>query len=213
MHIAVLFYGRINKFKDHHSNLLESLGTENTVDFFYSGDNEPDHLITEFIDLYKPIQICNDRITDTIENQLHKYQNPPSPGHSLTNIHNMTRHFINKARVFKILEDYTKKEHIHYDIVCSMRIDLLYKEQFNFKPIEENTIYIPKGSDWADNGVNDQVAYANQNTMKKYMNIYENMIELLDSYNFLHPETLTYYNIKRYNINTVRFTLSYEIIR
>ena len=75
---------------------MASLG-DNEVDFFYSSDAESAELISEFTELYKPVAICNDRIENTIEEQLYKYPNPPSPEHyNLTSIHNMTRHFINK---------------------------------------------------------------------------------------------------------------------
>lgn len=214
MHIAVLFYGRINRFKDHHINLLESLGTEHTFDFFYSGDNEPAHLLTEFIELYKPIKICNDQIINTIEGQLYKYPNPPSPDHyDCTNIYNMTRHFINKGRVFKLLEEHIEQHAAKYDLVFSTRFDLFYKEQLNFKDVQENTIYIPEGYNYALLAVNDQLAHGSLETMKKYMNLYENIIEFLDKNAFLHPESLHFWNIRHHNINIVRYPLSYAMIK
>lgn len=35
MRIAVLFYGRLNKCVEHYSNIIESIGKENHIDFFY----------------------------------------------------------------------------------------------------------------------------------------------------------------------------------
>jgi len=212
MKIAVLLYGRIKKFKDHYSNLMESLG-ENQLDFFYSSDAESLELISEFTELYKPIAICNNPILETIQSQLYKYQNPPSPDHGIVNVDNMTRHFINKGRVFKLLENYIEKEGIKYDLVFSTRLDIFYNEQLNFNSIKENTIYIPDGRDYADLAVNDNFAHGTFETMKKYMNLYDNIIGFLDKHAFLHPESLHFWNIRHHGINIIRYPLCYEIIR
>lgn len=55
MHIAVLLYGRILNYREHHSNIIESIGKENTVDFFYASDLESEYDVSEFHELYKPM--------------------------------------------------------------------------------------------------------------------------------------------------------------
>ena len=47
--------------------------------------------------------------------------------------------------------------------------------------------------------------------MKKYNNIYDNMVNLLEDGCLLHPETFNYENIKSLNIN--RFELNYKLDR
>jgi len=49
MHIALLLYGRIEKFKDNYDQILDVIGRNNTVDIFYSSDYEPPQKIAEFI--------------------------------------------------------------------------------------------------------------------------------------------------------------------
>jgi hypothetical protein len=50
--------------------------------------------------------------------------------------------------------------------------------------------------------------------MEKYMNIYENILELLDKkLSIIHPEQLTKANINLYNLKVVRFPMTYYIER
>jgi hypothetical protein len=108
MRIAVLVYGRLNKCVEHYENIVESIGKYNDIDFFVSSDNSSESLFNDFIDLYKPKLYNNSNIQ--YEYDLGKY--PGKRGE--TNIHNMTCHFINKNRVFLLLEEYKNKYNIHY---------------------------------------------------------------------------------------------------
>jgi hypothetical protein len=199
MKIAVLIYGRLNTCVEHYSNYIDSLGKE--VDFFLSSDNSPENLLQEFIHLYKPISYTNEKINHTIS--LEKYDNKRG-----TQIHNMICHFINKQRVFELLEKHNET----YDIVVSLRIDIVFKNTFDFSNIVENTIYIPDNYDWG--GINDQVAYGNMEVMKKYNYIFKNIIYLLDNkLSIVHPETLTLANIIFNKLKINRFKLSYFIER
>jgi hypothetical protein len=199
MKIAVLIYGRLNKCVEHYSNYISSLGKE--VDFFLSSDNSPEELLQEFIHLYKPISYTNEKIV--YSNSLDNYPKRPE-----TNIHNMICHFINKQRVFQLLENHNET----YDIVVCLRIDLVFNNNFDFSNIVENTIYIPNNYDYG--GINDQVAYGTMEVMKKYNYIFKNMIYLLDTEKaIVHPETLTLANIKFNELLINRFELSYYIER
>jgi hypothetical protein len=74
-----------------------------------------------------------------------------------------------------------------------------------------NNILIPNGNDWS--GLNDQFALGNYSVMYEYLNLYENLINLLESGCKVHPETILkrYLEIKK--IKVVRFLLKYEIYR
>jgi len=211
MHIAILFYGRINKFKEHYDNILHSIGQENTFDIYFSSDNSLIESLNEFIDLYKPIAYNNNEIYYDCD--ITKYPNRPLETSDET-LDKLIRHYINKNRVFKLLEQHIQKENIHYDVVASLRLDLVFHNKFNFDNIEDNTIYIPSGKDWYERSINDQVAYGNFDVMKKYMHIYENIIYLLDSgRSVAHSESLHYANIEFYNLKVIRVDLSYYIGR
>jgi len=216
MRIALLLYGRINRFKEHYENILDSIGKEHDIDIFLSSDNSPNDSLQEFVELYKPKLYINDKIEHYIN--VDKYTIPPEI--SVTP-KNMICHFINKFRVFKLLEQYIEHTKVNYDIVLSTRIDLVFDSKFIFNKCEEKTLYIPPGYDYTtiyDNklylSINDQIAYGDINSMRLYMNIIFNMIYFLDTkLSFLHPETLTYTNIICNNLNIIRFHLSYYIER
>lgn len=214
MRIAVLFYGRINKYKEHHANILDSIGREHTLDIFLSCDFEPQESIEEFVNLYTPISYTNDKIYDV--NFLDRFPGVPVG----TNIQNMVRHFTNKKRVFKLLEEHIEKEHIQYDCVLSLRLDLVFHNAFDFNVINENTLYIPYWRtpfedpslmDYGDPGINDQVAHGPLVAMKKYMNIIDTVVYLLEQNKSIpHPESLNYANLAFHSISTFRTKLTYH---
>ena len=202
MHIAVLIYGRLNKCIEHYNNVIESIGKNNEIDFFLSSDNSPELLLNNFIDLYKPKLYNNNPVIYNYD--LSIYPNKPPE----TNIHNMTCHFINKNRVFLLLEQYINQCNIHYDCVVSLRIDCLFQNNFVFNNLVDNTIYILLNYDYS--GINDQVAYGKVDVMKKYNSI--NALDLLNkSLSKPHPESLTIANIKFYNLKIERVDIKYYL--
>lgn len=206
MHIAVLIYGRLNKCVEHYNNIVESIGKHNTIDFFLSSDNSSESLLNDFISIYNPKSYNNSPIQ-------YDYDLGIYPGkRSETQIHNMTCHFINKNRVFLLLEDYIGKYNIHYDYIVSLRVDCVFTNTFTFHTLEYNTIYIPNNYDYVENGINDQVAYGNLDVMKKYNSI--NAVELLkNNLSIPHPESLTYANIKFHKLEIVRVNIQYHLDR
>jgi len=204
MHIAILFYGRINKYTN--TFLLNSLPQKHTYDVYYSADLEPNELLDDFIKIYKPISVNNDKISYDVD--FGKYPNTKT--HPV-NIHNMTCHFINKKRVFNLLENYINLTNTKYDIIIATRLDLFIDTLTLDIPLP-NTIYIPKNEDYT--GINDRFAMGDFQTMKKYMNIYDNCVYLLENkISVAHPENLTLYNIEYYKLNIVRFDINYSIMR
>ena len=204
MRIAVLVYGRLNKCVEHYDNILEHIGKDNDIDFFLSSDNSEESLLDNFIRLYKPILYNN----ESIHYNCYLGTYPGKRGE--TNIHNMTCHFINKNRVFQLLEEYINRENIHYDCVISLRIDCVFKNHFIFDNLEDNTIYIPIGCDFLENAINDQIAYGKMDVMHKYNSI--NPIYLLDqNLTIPHPESLTLANIKLHNLEVIRVDLKYYL--
>jgi hypothetical protein len=206
MRIAVLVYGRLNKCVEQYDNIIQSLGENNDIDFFLSSDNSSDVLLNDFIRLYKPILYNNDPVK--YDYDLNNY-----PGKRIeTNIHNMTCHFINKNRVFLLLEEHISKNNIHYDCALSLRVDCIIKNKFIFDSFEDNTIYIPSGYDHVEydlcERINDQIAYGKVDVMKKYNSI--NPVDLLDKkLSIPHPESLVYANIHYHKLNVVRTNLDY----
>lgn len=204
MRIAVLVYGRLNKCVEHFNNIVKSIGTDNHIDFFLSSDNSPESLLNDFISFYKPALYNNSQIH--YDYDLGKY-----PGkRDETNIHNMTCHFINKNRVFLLLEEHINKKRIQYDVVVSLRIDSVFQNSFNFDNLVDNTIYIPSGYDWL--GINDQIAYGKLDVMKKYNSI--NALDLLEQkLSIPHPESLNRANIEYNKLQIERVDIQYDLDR
>lgn len=124
---------------------------------------------------------------------------------------NVICHFINKHRVFTLLEQHIEKTNIHYDCVISLRFDLVFHTSIPFLDIHENTVYIPYGNDWCG-GLNDQLAYGTISSMKKYMNVWCNTEDILEKgLSWAHPENITLANIKYTDLRVCRFNLSYRI--
>lgn len=208
MKIAVLFFGRSKHFKRAYTSLIASIGNGHTIDVFYSADNEPQEAIEEFIETCKPKALCNDKIIETLD--FTKYPNTNAKIAHI-NYHTLPRHFINKKRVFTLMEEYMHSHDITYTMVISSRLDI----EIDTLPMDtpaENTIYIPESYDY--HGINDRFAIGNVETMKIYMMIYDTATFLLESkLSIPHPESLALANLKYHTICIKRFKLSTKLLR
>ena len=204
MLIGVCFFGRINYYDKNY--LVNSFGPAHEYNFFYSGDNEPEHVVAAFQTAYTPICINNDKISYDVDFGIYP-NNKTCP----VNINNMTRHFLNKKRVFGLLEEHCAKTNKSYDLIISCRFDL-YMDIYSPGIPSANTIYIPHGEDHT--GINDRFAMGDFQTMKQYMNLYDNCIYFLENKLCVpHPENLHLCNILYCKINIERINLHQEIIR
>lgn len=209
MNIAVLIYGRLNKCNEHYDNIIETIGKHNNVDFFLSSDNSSKSLLDDFIRLYKPKKYKNDPVYNNYN--ITKYPNRRGET-SDTDIHNMVCHYINKLRVFTLLNEYMTQLNLTYDVVVSLRVDCVFYNSFNFYNLVENTIYIPDGYDYVENGINDQIAYGKVDVMRKYNSIFLNITYFLDNnISIPHSESLHYANIKYHNLNIIRPDIKYYL--
>ncbi len=201
--VAVLIYGRLNKCN---KDIIKSVGNHN-VDYFISSDNSTTTDLNKCIEIYNPLSYINDSIT--YKYNFDKYPNKRDE----TNLDTMTRHFINKQRVFHLLEQYIKTTGTHYDVIVSIRADLKINSKFNFK-INPNTIYIPRGNDFIHHAINDQIAYGTYDVMKQYMNIINKCDDILKRGKSIpHPESLTLANLELNNIKIVRVGFVYYIYK
>lgn len=208
MRIAVLVYGRLNKCAEHYNNIVEKLGNHD-FDYFVSSDNSSEPLLNDFIRLYKPISYNNDPIYHNCD--LTKY---PNKRIEITEIvlDKLVRHYINKSRVFSLLETHVLNTSIQYDIVVSLRIDCIFINNFVFNRLDDNTIYIPLNYDYG--GINDQIAYGKIDVMKKYNSIFSNLLFFLDNnISEPHSECLHYTNITFYNLIIQRLNIYYYLDR
>ena len=200
MRIAVLVYGRLNECANY-ENYIDSIGREHDVDFFMSSDNSSEECLNQFLCLYKPLSYDNTKVQ--YDYDLTKYYRRGE-----TNVHNMICHFTNKNRVFLLLEKYLEGHPVQYDVVLSLRVDVVIQNRLNFNNLVENTIYIPAGGDWVENGLNDQLAYGHLDVMKKYNGI--NIVDLIQrKLSIIHPESLVFANVRFHGLKLNRVNLDY----
>ena len=189
MRIAILFTGRINYYKDIYNNIIENIVNNNQYDCYLSTSPDITDVddLKEFIDLYKPVKVINEPIYHNFDYD--KYEKLSC----WVRPRNICDMWYNRMRIFNVIED-------KYDIILSYRLDL---NAFNYMNYEINdSIHIPLCDDYSG-GINDQVAYGNYNEMKKYMNLYLKLPEILNNCK-MHPETILKYYINNYNLNVKR---------
>lgn len=211
MKIAVLFSGRIQKYKEHYENICFAIGQNHEVDFFLSHSPECVEDLTDFIKIYKPQKVNNKPI------QYIDVSNYTC--HQESNSHNMMCMWFNRKRVFDDMRKYMCKNNIWYDLVISTRLDLWCYQLLDYSQIHPSIltskdIYIPEGHDWG--GVNDQMAIGNYYAMEQYMTLYRNILPILDNLMITNgtygpePVLLTHLNMMGMNIH--RFKLDYRLI-
>ena len=54
-------------YREHHSNIIESVGSQHIIDFFYASDSESEYDVSEFRELYKPILCKNEKISYPVD--------------------------------------------------------------------------------------------------------------------------------------------------
>lgn len=205
--IAIFFSGRINRTQQTIETLL-FMKKKFKIEFFCSiNDSRVDY---DFINLFD-IKKSNYNFEKHVfpENLKIKNKRPE------TNINNTMSMFYNWMKNFQLIENFQKKQNMLFDIIINYRSDILSSEFINFDKIENinfNTIYIPQGNDWG--GVNDQMAFGNFDSMKKYCEIYKNIQKYNDNDNVIfHPETLLKHHLKCSNVNIIRFYFKYVLVK
>jgi len=198
MKIALLYFGRLDRYRDIYENMKTNIFQDKEIDIFISHSPILNEDMQGFIELYKPIAYLDE---------------PMEVEGRLNDNYNTTCHFINKVRVFELMEKHCLENNVEYDIIVAYRPDNYAYEKLNYEQFDvsnENTIYIPRDADY-DGGLNDQVAIGNKHSMKKYMNIYKNLNKLLDSGCRFHPETLFRWHVADVELDVRRFGFNYFV--
>jgi hypothetical protein len=125
-----------------------------------------------------------------------------------TNLLHTYSMYFNNYKAFKLLEEFQIENDFEYDYIIKYRSDLHSTDQL--KLLNEQGIFIPVGNDHT--GINDQVAYGNFISMKKYCYMYEDLDNMIFTLKIIfHPETLLHHHLLNYNIK--RFSYHYSIQR
>lgn len=91
-----------------------------------------------------------------------------------------------------------------YDIYVRVRPDMNFNGPLNFNEydIQPNTVYIPKGMDYR--GINDQFAFGDYDSMRKYFSVYLNAELLHSEGNLFNSEVFHLANLNKLGVNIVR---------
>jgi glycerophosphoryl diester phosphodiesterase len=112
--------------------------------------------------------------------------------------------FYHNFKAFEMIE----ASGLHFDVVIKSRFDMVSKDKLLPSPLDSNTVYIPNCNDWG--GINDQVAYGDMESMKKYCDVVNNIIPLCNSGVNFHPETLLHEHLTQC-LGIKRFDFKYEL--
>ena len=174
--IAILFSGRIDKYDQHYTNIMERIVQDHDADFFLSHSPELSEDLEDFSRIYRPKAINNDPIhfPDVSEYKCHPDTSKP---------HNVLSMWVNRQRVFQEMRNYMINTDTWYDVIIHARIDAWYDESLNYSEflqtcLGDRDIYIPQGNDWG--GMNDQFAVGSYYSMESYMTLFDDVYNVLD---------------------------------
>jgi hypothetical protein len=188
-----------NKYLINFINKLKETNNLEVVDVILSLNCES--LDQEMIRLLNPKKIYYAKVE--VPNNLLNINKRPE-----TNLLHTYSMYFNNYKAFKLLEEYQIENNFEYDCIIKYRSDLHSTDHFNL--LNEEGIFIPTGNDYS--GVNDQAAYGDFKSMKKYCYLYENLDNMIFNLKIvIHPETLLYNHLLNYNIK--RFSYHYSIQR
>ena len=200
MRIAIIFSGKIDSFEKNYNNILKYIVKDNTVDYFLSHSPELNSDLEGFIKLYNPKILINDKI---------KYFN--CSNYQYINFHDTMCQYVNRYRIAKVLLKYANSNKIVYDLVISYSTEITTDSYINLEEMltqcNDNIIYIPNCCD--NDGINDQIAIGNMTSMKKYLECYIKLRELLNEGCVLQSHKILKQYIDKIGLNVNRFNFNY----
>lgn len=208
MNIAVLLTGRIYT-ADYEITLrrLKHIFNDHNVTYFISiNDTDLDKM---FLSLFiRDTNISHECIhVQQCQLPSHVYAFKKKEETSYFNTYSMFYH--NKI-CFTLVEKYTKKYNICFDVVLKFRTDINPNESITFSnPVEQNTLYIPIGYNYG--GVNDQIAYGNINAMFVYCSCVDEIENICHAGTLFHPETILNIFLTKHKLQICRFPFVYTL--
>lgn len=91
-----------------------------------------------------------------------------------------------------------------YDVYVRIRPDIKFNGPLKFSDHETkpNTVYIPKGNDYR--GINDQFAFGDYDSMRKYYSVYLNCADLYNDGILFNSEVMHLANLNKLGVNIIR---------
>ena len=224
MKVAICLSGHFRSYEKCLNTLKNSILNNFDIDIFiytwntigFDGNRGDSHLInkrlniSDITNLYQPKKI-------SIEFQkkwdASKYINKKNSG--LRDSEILLGMFYGIYKSNELKSRFEIENNFKYDIVIRSRPDIFFESNLYHKDLinvkTSSGIWIPKFGNY--NGLNDQFAYGDSNSMDLYSNIYNNLDKYYDLGCDWHAETMTKYNANYYNLNIFRTNLQYKLLR
>ena len=188
-------------------NLLEKFSKLDNVKFFLSLSFDCLDLEV-FNEVIKKLNVSLDCIhIEAVKVPSFIYKLNKRPETSFQNCYKQFYH--NKKNIENIIR-YETTYNIRFDKIVKFRLDLKHYGDINLTPPKENTVYIPNCYDYC--GVNDQIAFGDSNTMRRYCLLVNFVFEYCNQNNVIYnPEILLKYHLEERKINIERFNFVYEL--
>ena len=200
MLVAVLLPGRITGYN---IDFLKALSETYKCVFFASLNNDSLHQFTDFIREFAPIISCLPTVYPDFLASMNTRQE--------TNKKNMYSMFFHTKRCYDMMIGFQSEKQVCFDVVIKIRPDIEFRDHLVITNCQPNTIYIPKNYDWL--GINDQFAYGDQNSMRLYCSIVDELSKYSQELTAQprNPEMILLHHLHRSNLQIVRFPFAYSL--
>lgn len=209
MRIATLYGGRIKCFHNTYNSNREYFWHGNPHDAYLAHNAaNTDEAVNLFCILYNVKSFESYQFKFDAE-KYEKYQK-----NQYTKPYNCMTAFYANHKVYDLMA----KSGQQYDVVVRYRADIILKEPLLLQMPDVNTVYIPSCPNCQrpclckdHTGINDQIAYGDMESMRKYCAAFPLLDTYLEEGTLLHPETLNLINLQKQGLCIKRFPLSYEL--
>lgn len=207
LRIAMLFSGRVKSYED--SGWLKDLIAARQIDCYASLNCDYDDYQQRFLEWFR---VKRHRFEHFVlppqYDAMHSHKAPETP------LYNACAMFYHRQCAYGLLLDAAPAR--PYDLIVSMRADILTERTLDFEHIIDSSlagprdIFIPASADYG--GLNDQLAFGNYPVMTVYCNLYASLphYHQHDGVRF-HPETMLAHHLKVNSCIVRRFDFPYQL--
>jgi len=197
--IAIFYSGRIKGFQHKKNSHIKQNKLYKPIIFLSLNQKEEDDISKEFRNTFN---IPDDRVN---------YEETKTPKEIFnftkrneTSYENCYSQFYHNKKCLELIEKYQKDNNMIFDVIIKQRCDIDTNDIIPIGIPEDNTIYIPEGEDHL--GINDRVAYGNYNSMKKYCDTVNNIIDMCKNQDIIYnPEIILKKQLENNKLNLIRF--------
>ena len=122
--------------------------------------------------------------------------------------------YYHMGKVFKLVEEYQRKNTVQFDCILYYRGDIDSTDKLTLTTPEKNAIYLPEQEGYG--GYNDRMAYGDYDSMRVYCDLYSSLQSLFcDDTSLTNPESILkkYLDQKGMKVNMISYNTSLHPLR